>query len=77
MLLYNILSDKYLTSYILLKQGAMVQIIVPKKLEHIFKPLLNKVQGTVCVLTNLTAVDVKQRTHTYHHQNYMLQFEQI
>jgi hypothetical protein len=59
MLFSNILSNKYLTLYILLQQGAMVQIIVPKKLEQIFRPLLAKVQGNVCVLTNLTAVDTK------------------
>jgi hypothetical protein len=27
-------------------------------------------------LTNINAVDIKQRAYTYHHQNYMLQFEQ-
>jgi hypothetical protein len=27
------------------------------------------------VFTNLNVVDIKQWTHTYHHQNYMLQFQ--
>jgi hypothetical protein len=62
--------------YIPLKQGAMVQITVPKKLEQTFEPLLVKVEGSVCALTYLNAIDIKQRTYTYHHQNYMLQFEQ-
>jgi hypothetical protein len=50
----------------------MVHITVPKKLEQIFRPLLTKVEGTVCALTNLTAVDIKKRAYTYHHQNYIL-----
>jgi hypothetical protein len=49
----------------------MVQTTVPKKLEKIFRPLLNEGEESVCVFTNLNVVDIKQRTYKYHHQNYM------
>jgi hypothetical protein len=53
----------------------MVQITVPKKLERIFRPLLEEAEGSICMFTNLNTIDIKQRTYTYHHQKYMLQFQ--
>jgi hypothetical protein len=48
----------------------------PKKLERIFRRLLIESEGSICVFTDLNAIDIKQRTYTYHHQKYMLQFQQ-
>ncbi|KAG2561433.1 hypothetical protein PVAP13_8KG213703 [Panicum virgatum] len=51
------------------------KITVPKKLAKQFRPLLAQGQGSVYIFTNLIAVDTKQRTNIYHHQDYMLQFQ--
>jgi hypothetical protein len=51
-----------------------VQITVPKKIEMHFRSLISKEKGYVCMFTNLNAIDIKQRTYTYHHHDYMLQF---
>jgi replication factor A1 len=53
----------------------MVQITVPKKLEKQFRPLLAQGQGSIHIFTDLSAIDIKQRTYIYHHQKYMLQFQ--
>jgi hypothetical protein len=51
----------------------MVQIAIPKKIEKQFRSLIFK-EGFVCLFTNLNAIDIKQRTYTYHHHKFMLQF---
>ncbi|KAJ1258817.1 hypothetical protein BS78_10G103900 [Paspalum vaginatum] len=52
------------------KDGSMVQVSVPKK----FHPILP--EGYVYMFTDIAAVDVQNKSHIYHHQNYMLQFKQ-
>jgi hypothetical protein len=55
-------------------QGNIVQITVPKKVEKQFRHQLAE-GGKICLFTNMNAVDIKQRTHTFHYQSYMLQFQ--
>jgi hypothetical protein len=54
----------------------MVQISIQKKIENHFRSLIFKEGGFVCLFTNLNAIDIKQRTYTYHHQKFMLQFQE-
>lgn len=51
----------------------MAQISVPKKFQKQFRPILT--EGYVYIFTDVAAVDVKNKTHIYHHQNYMLLFK--
>jgi hypothetical protein len=48
----------------------------PKKIEKQMRSLVSKEEGYVCLFINLNVVDIKQRTYTYHHQDYMLQFQE-
>jgi hypothetical protein len=54
----------------------MVRITIPKRLEKNFRSLIFNEEGSVCLFTNLNAIDIKQRTYMYHHQPYMLQFQE-
>jgi hypothetical protein len=54
----------------------MVHIIISKKIKKQFRSSIFKEEGFACLFTNLNAIDIKQRTYTYHHQNYMLQFQE-
>jgi hypothetical protein len=58
------------------QQGSMVQITIPKKIEKQFRSSIFKEEGFICLFTNLNAIDIKQRTYTCHHQDYMLQFQE-
>jgi hypothetical protein len=53
----------------------MVQILIPRKIEQQFRSSIFKEEGFICLFTNLTAIDIKQRSYTYHHQEYMLHFK--
>ncbi|EMS59273.1 hypothetical protein TRIUR3_16563 [Triticum urartu] len=55
------------------EDGNMAQISVPKKFHRQFRPLLT--EGHVYIFNDIAAVDIKNKTHIYHHQNYMLQFK--
>ena len=48
----------------------MAQISVPKKFKD-FRPLLTK--GHIYIFNDIAAIDIKNKTHIYHHQDYMLQ----
>jgi replication factor A1 len=52
----------------------MAQLSVPKRFQKEFCPLLT--EGHVYMLTDVAAVDKKNKTYVYHHQSYMLQFKQ-
>jgi hypothetical protein len=54
----------------------MVQILIPRKIEQQFRSSIFKEEGFICLFTNLTAIDIKHRSYTYHHQKYMLQFQE-
>jgi hypothetical protein len=54
----------------------MVQITIPKRLEKNFRFLMFNEEGSICLFTNLNAIDIKQKTYTYHHEPYMLQFQE-
>jgi replication factor A1 len=56
----------------MLSQGTMAQISVPKNLEKSFRPLL--AQDHVYILDGLNAICPKNKSHSYHHQPYILQF---
>jgi replication factor A1 len=60
-------------SHNVLLQGAMAQLSVPKRFQKQFCPLLK--EGHVYMFTDVAAVDIKNKTYIYHHQNYMLQFK--
>jgi hypothetical protein len=51
------------SSFIVVLQGNMVQIIVPKKFQNQFRPVLT--EGYVYIFTDVAAVDVKNKTHIY------------
>jgi len=46
-------------------QGTMAQISVPRKLEKNFRPMLSEDQ--VYIFFGVTAIHLKNRSHTYHH----------
>lgn len=52
----------------------MAQISVPKKFEKQFRGLLS--QGSVYIISNVAAIDIRSKSYVYRHQNYMLQFKQ-
>jgi hypothetical protein len=54
----------------------MVQIFIPRKIEQQFRSSIFKEEGFVFLFTNLNAIDIKHRSYTYHHQEYMLQFQE-
>jgi hypothetical protein len=54
------------------QQGSMVQITIPKKIEKQFRSSIFKEEGFVCLFTNLNAIDIKQKTYTYHHQHVVI-----
>ncbi|VAI01091.1 unnamed protein product [Triticum turgidum subsp. durum] len=56
------------------EDGNMAQISVPKKFKD-FRPLLT--EGHIYIFNDIAAIDIKNKTHIYHHQNYMLQFKHI
>jgi hypothetical protein len=47
-----------------------------KYIEKQWRSIISKDEGYACLFTNLNAIDIKQRTYTYHHQGYMLQFQE-
>ena len=47
----------------------MAQISVPKKFKD-FRPLLT--EGHIYIFNDIAAIDIKNKTHIYHHQDYML-----
>src|SRR4051812_37228418 len=57
----------------ILLQGTMAQIIVPKKVEKQFRPLLQV--GFVYIFTDVNVVDATHKKYIYHHQKYMLRFK--
>lgn len=57
---------------ILDEDGILAQISVPKNLEKDFRPQL--AQGNVYIVSGLNAVRLKNKSHSYHHQPYILQF---
>jgi hypothetical protein len=54
----------------------MVKISIPRKIEQQFRSSFFKEEGFVCLFIDLNAIDIKQRSYTYHHQEYMLQFQE-
>ncbi|XP_048562167.1 replication protein A 70 kDa DNA-binding subunit A-like isoform X2 [Triticum urartu] len=56
------------------EDGSMAQISVPKKFEKQFRGLLS--QGSVYIISNVAAIDIRSKSYVYRHQNYMLQFKQ-
>lgn len=54
------------------EHGTMAQISVPKRFQKQFRHLLT--EGYVYKFTDVSAVDIRNKSHVYHHQNYMLQF---
>ncbi|WVZ93004.1 hypothetical protein U9M48_039027 [Paspalum notatum var. saurae] len=47
------------------EDGTVVQISVPKKFQKQFRPLLAK--GNVYMFTDVAAIDIKNKSHIYHH----------
>ncbi|KAM0874245.1 hypothetical protein ACQ4PT_037552 [Festuca glaucescens] len=58
---------------ILDEHGNMAQLSMPKRFQKQFRPLLT--EGNVYMVTDVAAVDIKNKTYVYHYHNYMLQFK--
>lgn len=70
-----IFSNKYaLFTLFDISQGTMAQISVPRKLEKDFRPMLSEDQ--VYIFSGVTTIHSKNRSHSYHHQGFILQFTQ-
>jgi hypothetical protein len=54
----------------------MVHISILRKIEQQFRSSIFKEEGFIFLFTDLNVIDIKQRSYTYHHQKYMLQFQE-
>lgn len=55
------------------EDGTRAQISVPKKYEKQFRPLL--AQGSIYIISDIAATDIRSKSYVYHHHKYMLQFK--